>query len=172
MKRFYALFGGLLFLLLMFSSSRVFTGKLLLYNYTDSLPYGIYLLHPGQPEKGDLVAIKPGGLAVKLIRERHYLRNGAYLLKYIVGVKDDSVCTEKGVLSVDGVNYGGIDAFDREGRQLPQYSFCGRLKDGYIVAIKGMKNSFDSRYYGPIKTEDIIGIATPFWLFQAPHKQP
>ena len=172
MKRFYALFGGLLFLLLLFSCSQFFTGKLFLYNYTDSLPHGIYLMYSGQPQKGELVVIKPEGLAGKLIRERHYLRNGGYLLKHIVGVKGDSVCTEKGVLFVDGVNYGGIDACDREGRPLPRYRFCGRLKDGYVVAVKGMKNSFDSRYYGPIRSEDIVGIAAPLWLFSCPPKQP
>jgi conjugative transfer signal peptidase TraF len=164
-KRYFPLVAGILFLLLLQLFSLLFPRKLILYNYTDSLPHGFYLLHQGAAEKGDLVAFRPPEQAARLIRERKYLRDEAYLIKYIVAEKGDSVCTEKGRLSINGVDYGGIDAFDKKGRPLPHYRFRGKQGDGYIVAIKGLNDSFDSRYYGPVKKEDIIGVASAFWNF-------
>lgn len=165
MRRYYPLAAGILFLLLLQLLSLLFPRKLMIYNYTDSLPHGFYLLYPGVAKKGNLVAFEPPEVAAGLIRERKYLRKGACLMKYIVAEKGDSVCTNEGRLKVNGVDYGRIDAVDKEGRPLPHYRFFGKLKEGHIVAIKGMKSSFDSRYYGPVKKESIIGIALPFWLF-------
>ncbi|NTW84019.1 MAG: S26 family signal peptidase [Chlorobiaceae bacterium] len=165
MKRFRVLFPGLIFLALIIISSLFLKRKIFIYNYTESLPRGIYLLHPGFFKKGDIVAFRPSGIAARIIEERKYLGKGEFLMKHIVGFPGDSVCTDNGMLSVNGENFGGIKDVDRQGKPLPRYGFCGRLKEGYIVAIKGMNSSFDSRYYGPIKSENIIGVATPFWLF-------
>ncbi|NTU97870.1 MAG: S26 family signal peptidase [Chlorobiaceae bacterium] len=165
MKRYFPLAFGMIFLLLLQLLSLLFPRKLILYNYTDSLPHGLYLLWQGVPRKGDLIAFEPPENAARLIRERKYLRDGAYLIKYIVGEKGDSVCTVQRRLKVNGVDYGGIDAVDKEGLPLPGYLFCGIQTDGYIVAIKGMNSSFDSRYYGPIKNGSIIGLVSPLWLF-------
>lgn len=165
MKRYIPLAFGIIFLLFLQLVSLLFPGKIILYNYTDSLPHGFYLLCPGVPKKGDLVAFRPPEEAARLIRERKYLREGAWLLKYIVAQKGDSVCTDNGRVSINGVDYGGIHAYDKEGRLLPHYRFLGIQGDSYFVAVKGFNDSFDSRYYGPVKKENIIGIASPFWIF-------
>lgn len=166
MKRYFPLAFGMIFLLFLQLLSLLFPRKLILYNYTDSLPHGLYLLRQGVPKKGDLVAFEPPENAARLIRERKYLRDGAYLIKYIVGEKGDSVCTDKGRLIVNGEDYGGIDAVDKEGRHLPRYLFCGIMTDGYIVAINGMNSSFDSRYFGPVKNGSITGLVFPILFFE------
>ena len=166
MKRFNALWGGIIFLLFLIILSSFSSKKLFIYNYTNSLPHGIYMFYPGLISKGDLIAFKPIGSIKNLIHERKYLRYDAYLMKYIVGVTGDSVCTKNGFFYVDGTNYGVIRLTDNEGKQLPRYYFCGRLKEGYIVTGKnGKGDSFDSRYYGPIKKENIVGKIVPVWLF-------
>ncbi len=71
----------------------------------DSLPY----LKSGEIKKGLLVAFRSQEDAEKMIRERKYLRDGGYLMKYIVGEKGDSVCTDK----------------------------CGRQWRGYYVIFEG-----------------------------------
>jgi conjugative transfer signal peptidase TraF len=166
MKRYHPLAFGILFLLSLQLLSHFFPCKLMLYNYTDSLPHGLYLVWQCVPRKGDLVAFEPPEKAARLIRERKYLREGGYLMKYIVGEKGDSVCTDKGRLIVNGVDYGGIDAVDKEGRHMPRYSFCGIMTDGYIMAVKGMNSSFDSRYFGPVKNGSILGLVFPLIFFE------
>jgi conjugative transfer signal peptidase TraF len=165
LKRFFPLIGVVLILIFLIGVTQLSGIKLFLYNYTDSLPHGIYLLHHGACSKGDLVAFIPSSGAKQLIRERHYLREDGYLMKYLAAEKGDHVCTDTGKLIVAGENYGEILSRDKEGRDLPRYHFCGILQEGYIVAVKGKNNSFDSRYFGPIKQETILGTVTPFWLF-------
>jgi len=165
MKRFLPLGFSIIFLLVLIGVTQLSGMKLLIYNYTDSLPHGIYLLHWGDFKKGDLVVFVPPERAATMIRERHYLRERDYLMKYLVGEKGDCIQTSNGQFVVAGENYGEILLHDKEGRALPHYPFSGRVEEGYIVAVKGKKRSFDSRYFGPIQRSAILGRATPLWLF-------
>ena len=164
MKRFYPLMGSIGVLFLFISTSILVSKKFLIYNYTDSLPHGIYLLHSGAIKKGDLIVFEPPLAVRKIIHERKYLRDDGYLMKYMVGEPGDSVCTDNDTFSVAGTIFGKTLLTDTTGKPLPRYSFSGRLKEGYLVAIKGKNNSFDSRYFGPIQTSTIIGIAKPLWI--------
>lgn len=165
MKRFLPLGGGIIFLLLLIGVTPFSGVKLLIYNYTDSLPHGIYRLHSGAVQKGDLVVFVPPDQAKKIIRDRDYLHEGGYLMKYLVGKAGDSISTSNGQFVVAGENYGEILSQDKEGRALTPYPFSDHVIEGYIVAVKGNKRSFDSRYFGPIPRASIIGKATPLWLF-------
>lgn len=132
--------------------------KLLVYNFTDSLPKGLYLVMPGPVNKGELIAFEPPPIAAELIRSRKYLRKEGVLLKQIVGAKGDSIYTKNGEFFVNCESYGGFVATDKEGRFMPRFSFCGKLpEDRVVVAIKGKDNSFDSRYFGPVPNRNILG---------------
>ena len=165
MKRFYPLFFGMGILLALLVSSVLCTGKRVVCNYTDSLPHGIYLICRGTVKKGDIVVFRPTGVAAKLIGERHYLRPDGFLMKHVAGLPGDSVCADRRYFRVAGTDYGERADCDSKGRPLPAYRFCGRLKVGIIVASWGMKNSFDSRYFGPVERASIVGIAKPLWIF-------
>ena len=165
MKRFLPLGGSLIILLFLIGVTQVSGMKLFIYNSTDSLPHGIYRIHSGAFQQGDLVVFVPPDQAKKIIRDRHYLREGGYLMKYLVGKAGDSIRTCNGQFVVAGANYGEIFSHDKEGRALPHYPFSDQVKEGYIVAVKGHNRSFDSRYFGPIPRASIIGRATPLWLF-------
>jgi len=66
LKRFFPLIGGVLILIFLIGVTQLSGIKLFLYNYTDSLPHGIYLLHNGAWSKGDLVAFVPSAGANNL----------------------------------------------------------------------------------------------------------
>jgi conjugative transfer signal peptidase TraF len=158
MKRFIPLISAVSILATIILVTLFFHRKLVVYNYTDSLPNGFYLLIPGAVNKGDLIAFEPPPIAAELIRTRKYLRSGGVLLKQIVGVKGDSVYTKNGEFFVNGESYGGFVNTDKEGRFLPRFSFFGRLpEDKVVVAIKGKDNSYDSRYFGPVPKRNILG---------------
>ncbi|NTW15837.1 MAG: S26 family signal peptidase [Syntrophaceae bacterium] len=165
MRKNTAFTGGMYGLFILIILSVIYPHKMLVYNYTNSVPLGFYLILPIPFKKGDLIAFEPSDKAKKLIQQRKYLRPDAYLIKHIAGVPGDHLCTLDDTLLVDGINYGAIAHKDREGRELTPYQYCGIINNGFIVAIKGMKNSFDSRYYGPIPEKCIIGKAVPVLLF-------
>lgn len=167
MKKYTPLLIGLASLFVCVVVSLFLSGqKFFFYNYTNSLPKGFYVRTLGQVHRGDLVAFKPPPYAEKMIRDRHYLRDDGFLMKKIIGIEGDSICTERGSFYVHGVNYGGFVNADAEGRTLPRYYYCGRIKKGdYIVGLAGENNSFDSRYFGPVKKENIIGRIALIWRF-------
>jgi conjugative transfer signal peptidase TraF len=166
MRKHTVLYGGISYLLILIILSVVYPHKILVYNYTNSVPAGFYLILPVSVKKGDLIAFEPPDKAKELIQQRKYLRSDAYLIKHIAGIPGDHFCTLGGTLIVNGKNYGDIARRDREGRELTPYHYCGRISEGFIVAIKDMKNSFDSRYYGPVPEKNIIGKAVPVFLFE------
>ena len=139
---------------------------LLLYNYTDSLPHGFYFVEKRDVYKrGDMVVFPVPRSVRSLVNERQWLHEKGFLMKPLIGVKGDSVCTKRNRFRVGGNDFGGIQLHDEQGLPLPRYSVCGVLKEGFLVGVEGMSNSFDSRYFGPVPERYVIGVAIPFWLF-------
>lgn len=139
---------------------------LLLYNYTDSLPHGFYFVEKRDVYKrGDMVVFPVPRSVRLLVKKRRWLHEKGFLMKPLIGVKGDSVCTKRNRFRVGGNDFGGIQLHDEQGLPLPRYAVCGVLKEGFLVGVEGMSNSFDSRYFGPVPERSVIGVAIPFWLF-------
>ena len=139
---------------------------LLLYNYTDSLPHGFYFVEKRDfYKRGDMVVFPVPRSVRSLVDERQWLHEKGFLVKPLIGLKGDSVCTKHDRFSVGGHDFGGIQLHDEQGLPLPRYAVCGVLKAGFLVGVEGMPNSFDSRYFGPVPERSVIGVAIPFWLF-------
>jgi conjugative transfer signal peptidase TraF len=139
---------------------------LVLYNYTDSMPHGVYLVERREVyQRGDVVVFAVPSSVRALVNERHWLHENGFLMKPLIGLKGDSVSTKHRRFCVGGHDFGGIQLLDRQGLPLPGYSECGVLKSGFLVGVDGMSNSFDSRYFGPIPERSVIGVAFPLWLF-------
>jgi conjugative transfer signal peptidase TraF len=99
----------------------------------------------------------------KIVHNRKWLvAKKGYLLKPIVAVPGDSVCIENSHFYVNNFDFGEVKSQDREGRWLPDYHFCGTVKPGTFFVGVQAENSFDSRYFGPIKTTQILGVAKTF----------
>ena len=53
-------------------------------------------------------------------------------------------------------------AQDPSGKLLPQWRGCRALLKGeFFVFSNRIPNSFDSRYYGPVKVDQIMGVFEP-----------
>src|ERR1035438_4136847 len=88
-------------------------GSHLLWNWTPSLPLGLYWVSPrGEAKVGALVAFPVPPSVRALVRERQYLPPGALLVKPIVAAPADDVCTDKGTLTVHGAPLGAIATED------------------------------------------------------------
>jgi conjugative transfer signal peptidase TraF len=138
----------------------------LVWNWTPSLPLGLYWLSRGaKPAPGALAAFPVPAHVRDLVRERRYLPRGAFLVKPVVAVPGDFVCNGGGTLTVHGQPLGRVPTEDSAGRALPHFEGCGPLADGELFVASHYDKSFDSRTFGPVLTRDIRGTVTPLWTY-------
>jgi conjugative transfer signal peptidase TraF len=141
----------------------------LIWNWTPSLPLGLYWLSRGAPPaRGELVAFPVPSNVEDLVRDRKYLPPGAMLVKTVVAGAGDRVCTEDGTFTVNGhalAGGGRIAATDTAGRPLPHYEGCGPVPEGWVYVASHYARSFDSRTFGPVRASDIRGTVMPLWTY-------
>jgi conjugative transfer signal peptidase TraF len=143
-------------------------GAHLLWNWTPSLPLGLYWVSPrdsGRVKVGALVAFPVPAHVRALVLERRYLPPGALLVKPVVATAADRVCTEGGELTVNGAPLGAVATEDTQGRPLPSDPRCGPLSEGEVFVASHFATSFDSRTFGPVPLADIRGTVTPLWTY-------
>ncbi len=139
---------------------------LIIYNGSASAPLGFYQVLPAVPiRRGELVLVKTPEAVRILAAERRYLPLGVNLVKRIVALHGDRICTLHNVISVDGNAMARQLKTDSRGRPLPCWHGCRILgPDEVFLLMKDMPDSFDSRYFGPVPVSSIIGKLTPLWL--------
>jgi conjugative transfer signal peptidase TraF len=137
----------------------VLTRPIVLLNRTPSEPPGFYILTARAPSRGDIIAFKTPAPAFPYADERMGYLHHRPLLKAVAAVAGDKVCTTAGELAVNGVARAPIAVVDRRGRALPHWVGCRRLNaDELFVFSARVPNSFDSRYYGPVRLGDVLGV--------------
>ena len=138
----------------------------LLWNWTPSLPLGLYWLSPGRPVAvGTLVALPVPPDVQDLVRDRKYLPPRALLIKPVVALSSDRVCTDGGTLVVNGSVLGVVPTEDSAKRPLPHATGCGPLSEGQVFLASHYLKSFDSRTFGPVSLTQIRGTVTPLWTY-------
>ncbi len=139
----------------------------LLVNLTPSMPRGLYWMrlgvHPARP--GDVVAFRVPLAAHDLVRERHYLPEGAFLLKPVAAVTGDDVCIDRDDLRIRGELRTHLRSVDQDGRPLPRDARCAPLAPGQVYVLAPDVRSFDSRVFGPLRIENLHATVTPLWTF-------
>ena len=138
----------------------------LVWNASASAPVGLYAVSPGAAlQRGDMVIAWLPAQARQLAARRHYLPSNVPLVKRVVGMAGDRICAVDRVVTLNGRPVAIRRAADAEGRDLPAWQGCIRLRPGMVVLLMTeTPNSFDGRYFGATLAQDIIGKATPLWL--------
>lgn len=137
-------------------------GKTFLINTTPSVPRGLYVRNYGAPaERGAIVAFRQPTAAQAYLGAVLGFPHDAPLLKLVAAGPGDRACRE-----AMGVRVGGalrpVMANDRRGAALPQWRECRVLADDEIFALGGLgASSFDSRYFGPVREAEILGVYRP-----------
>lgn len=154
----------------------------LVYNPSDSVPVGWYRVDPmvQQPPSGNtpkpaplqvgsIVLVRLPAHAAALAAQRGYLPQEVPLLKRVGAVAPQRVCIIGQTLRIDGNAVATTLHSDRLGRPLHAWPQCRRLEVGEVFLLS-MTNpsSFDSRYFGPVRSADVIGTAHPLWLEAQP----
>ena len=132
----------------------------LFYNPSYSAPVGWYKLRINAPiVAGSQVAAYAPEWARKLADERGYLPYDYPLIKTVWALQGDEVCYINRSVRVPKRPDITILGQDVLGRDMPQKSGCHVLKeDEYLLISPDVQTGFDSRYFGPVKFENIVGI--------------
>ncbi len=147
----------------------------LTYNHTASAPIGFWLETNEPVRYGTWVKFCPPEAAAFIARERQYIKPGSCpgdiepLMKKVVGVPGEWVHVSR-----EGVK-AGLNSFlipasapmetDSDEQNMPLALGDFALRDGEYWLMGIHSKSYDSRYYGPIKSESIIATMIPLVLF-------
>lgn len=140
----------------------------LLYNTSRSAVVGWYVLEPKNTyDVGSKVAAFAPKKAREFAEKRDYLPAHIPLLKTIWAGSGDDVCIKNGVLYAPNRPQIRINAVDHIGRMMPILSGCFTLKEGEVFLLStDVQASWDSRYFGPVPHQNILGQITylgPTW---------
>ena len=137
----------------------------LVWNATASAPVGLYELRQTDSiARGDLVLVEAPEDARKLAAKRGYLPAGVPLVKRIAALADDTVCSFGNRIIINGNPVATRLSADTQGRPLPSWHGCYRLKrDQAFLLMAYVPDSFDGRYFGPVRRAAILGTLRPLW---------
>ena len=142
----------------------------LVYNPSDSVPIGWYRIGSSDAlHVGAIVLTTLPPDVAALAAQRRYLPARVPLLKRVGAVAPQHVCVFDALVWIDGVPVAAVLAADRLGRPLPSWPQCRQLRPGELFLLSATNPvSFDSRYFGPVSTSAVIGVAHPVWLEAQP----
>ncbi len=150
----------------------------LVYNPSDSVAVGWYRVDPLVRHAGSLspamhvgsiVLVPLPAAAAALAARRGYLPSRIPLLKPVAAVAPQQVCIAEGSVRIDGMPVAAALRIDGMGRPLHAWSACRRLRPGELFLLSTTNPaSFDSRYFGPIRADTVLGVAHPVWLEKRP----
>lgn len=136
----------------------------LLWNASASVPRGLYRVSSlAALRRGDLVLARMPAALTDLAARRRYIPRGVPLIKRIAALEGDHVCATNGRLRINGHLVATVFVRDAAGRPLPRWNTCSRLLPGTVLLLGDDSHSFDSRYFGPIRTSDVLGTAALLW---------
>lgn len=135
----------------------------LVWNASASVPKGLYHVVSGVPKHGDYVLVRTPKPVAALADRRHYLPLNVPLIKRVAAMARDRICVSKQMVSINGEAVAQRFERDSKGRLLPVWSVCQRLKEREYFLLADAKDSFDSRYFGAVSGDHIIGRLEPLW---------
>jgi conjugative transfer signal peptidase TraF len=136
-----------------------------LWNASESVPIGLYRLHPaGRLAVTDLVAVLPPEPLATFLADGHYLPRGIPLLKRVLALPGQTVCRDHLAITIDKIELGAAREHDSRGHALPVWQGCRKIADGEVFLMNWQSaDSLDGRYFGVLPTSAIIGRAEPLW---------
>jgi len=162
----------ILFVLIILNITNIFYLNI----FTHSLPQGVYLRIKGVPQRNSYAATCLSPEIARYGIDRGYLADGScgtgtvLVLKMIKGVPGDRFLFQNGFLKLNGYSYPIVD-HDSSGRRLKVFYAQGEGvldKGQYILLSNFVKNSWDSRYWGPVGIQFLL---KPLWIFDYTNKK-
>lgn len=147
------------------SVSSIESSPRLLWNGSKSVPVGLYVVSSGPCSVGKIAALRLPPFAKRLAARRRYLPANAVMLKPVAAMPGDRVCRWQRRISINGQFRAEAARHDSSGRLMPIWQGCQVLRNDEIFVLSTTSGSFDSRYFGPIRRDAVIGIAKSLVIF-------
>lgn len=138
-------------------------GPLVVWNMSPSIPTGLYGVGWSPPHVGDMILARLPFTAAVLADSRGYLPRSAHLIKPVVATAGYRVCRHSVRILVEDRLVAFAQPADRIGRPLPVWGGCRLLRVGEVFVIADDPQSFDSRYFGPLARQHVVGRAFQIW---------
>jgi conjugative transfer signal peptidase TraF len=140
----------------------------------DSLPKGLYWLSREIPLRGGIALVCLPKKIASFGRSRGYLHVGACaggarpVGKPIAAVAGDFISLGESDVRVNGVRVATSSrpSVDSEGRPLPRTpngTYEVHRGEVWLISVHHPR-SWDSRYFGPVSEQDIVGALHPIWV--------
>jgi conjugative transfer signal peptidase TraF len=124
---------------------------------TPSLSHTVFYLDnvtQGRIRRGDYVLFP---LAHPVTQELRFTRT----IKEVACVGGQSLVVSGREYYCDGTFLGTAKAYSLKGEKVGNFAFSGVIPKGFLFVLGHHKDSFDSRYFGLIREEDVEKIARP-----------
>ncbi|TIV75260.1 MAG: S26 family signal peptidase, partial [Mesorhizobium sp.] len=136
----------------------------LVWNASASAPVGLYRVVAGDPARGDMVLARAPDFIADLAAQRGYLPRNVPLVKHLAALPREHVCAFNEAIIIGGKIVARRLATDTRGRTMPWWSGCRPLSGNEVFLLNGeAPRSFDSRYFGPVPIQNVIGRLAPLW---------
>lgn len=135
----------------------------LVWNVSASAPRGLYLVGGDSVRVGDMVIARVPAPWRRLAAVRRYLPANVPLVKRVAARHGDRVCASGRRVLVNGRPIAERRALDGGGRPMPWWTGCFVLGEGALFLLMDSPDSFDGRYFGPTRSDDIVGGARLLW---------
>ncbi len=142
---------------------------------SSDLPHGIYRVVHSKPELGDLVEIclSPDvaqyALKFQYIHQGDCPHGGAPIIKSIVATAGDNIILEKDQVIINGkvLPYSAQQESDHRGWPLKHVNYGHYILHANQYWVMGHERHFswDSRYFGVINADNIVGVIKPVLTF-------
>jgi conjugative transfer signal peptidase TraF len=128
-----------------------------IYNASPSMPQGIYVRMHSPIVRHSIVTVRARDVALDYAAARRFTDANDRFLKRVAAMDGDVVCALGPLVTVNRELTLQRRTVDNAGRALPTWSGCRRL-NGQVFLIGETGDSFDSRYWGPVASEQIEGV--------------
>jgi type IV secretory pathway protease TraF len=132
---------------------------LVIWNASDSVPIGWYLVSKRQSRIGEIAVIRLPEWIEIFASMRGYLPMHTPLLKPVRAIENTLVCRFGKYVFIDGKLVARAKNLDTKHRMLPVWKGCRALKFDDIFVLGQHRDSFDSRYFGTINRAQVLGTA-------------
>ena len=124
------------------------------FNRTQSMPRGLYVkITKNRYDVGDIIIFKNK-------------ENNNVLIKYVAAIPSKEFCIdEDSALWIGGVPVAQIN-IEKYPQAFLNPSTCQILQPDELLVLGEHPDSFDSRYFGPIKVDQVIAEVWPLWIFE------
>jgi len=130
----------------------------LVINTDHSLPQRLFIvnLQDREPSKGDYV--------VFYFKGSEYYKAGHKMIKKVVCLPGEELYVdEQKRYFCNGIYLGTAKATDSRGKPVDNFKWNGKIPDGNYFVMGVSKDSYDSRYWGFLDKEAVIGVAKPLF---------